>query len=169
MNQRIRLLPAVETDPALAKELREWFEEEFGPADRWGAPDYYAILSLEEQLAGRLAILDREVSVGGAIVKVGGIGGVATKPQFRHRGVASAMLSRAAEFMKRDLGVEFGLLLCRHEVSPVYAKLGWIGVPGSTTFSRSGTTATYPHDTMILALAEKAWPSGPIDMLGLPW
>jgi hypothetical protein len=40
------------------------------------------------------------------------------------------MLARAAEFMKSDLRVEFGLLLCRHEVSPVYAKMGWIGVPG---------------------------------------
>ncbi|HEY2663830.1 MAG TPA: GNAT family N-acetyltransferase, partial [Candidatus Binataceae bacterium] len=96
-------------------------------------------------------------------------GGVATKRAFRHQGVASAMLSRAAEFMKDDLRVEFGFLLCRHEVSPVYAKLGWIRVPGPTTFSRSGASATYPHDTMILPLALSQWPPGPIDMLGLPW
>jgi ribosomal protein S18 acetylase RimI-like enzyme len=35
--------------------------------------------------------------------RVGGIGGVATNPEFRRRGVASAMLARAAEFMKNDL------------------------------------------------------------------
>jgi aminoglycoside 2'-N-acetyltransferase I len=169
MNQSVRLLSATETDPALANELRRWFEEEFGRADRWAEPDHYVILSVGGKLAGRLGVLDSKVSVGNQIIRVGGIGGVATKPDFRHRGVASAMLARAAEFMKDDLGVEFGFLLCRHEVSPVYAKSGWIIVRGPTTFTRAGVTATYPNDTIILPLAGKRWPSGPIDMLGLPW
>jgi aminoglycoside 2'-N-acetyltransferase I len=169
MNPKVQLIASAECDPSLAGELHAWFEQEFGRADRWAETDFYVILSLEEQLAGRLGILDRQVSVGGATVRVGGIGGVATKPEFRHRGVASAMLARAAEFMKNDLGVEFGFLLCRHEVSPVYAKMGWITVAGPTTFTRAGVTATYPHDTMILPLVEKTWPAGPIDMLGLPW
>jgi predicted acetyltransferase len=99
-------------------------------------------------------VLDSKVSVGNQIIRVGGIGGVATKPGFRQRGVASAMLARAAEFIKSDLRVEFGLLLCRHEVSRVYAKMGWVIVPGPTTFTRAGVIATYPNDTMILPLAE---------------
>jgi aminoglycoside 2'-N-acetyltransferase I len=169
MNQSISILQSMETDFALANELRGWFEEEFGRADRWAEPDYYAILSLENQLAGRLAVLDRKVSVGGSILRVGGIGGVATKPRFRHRGVASALLCSAANFMKDELKVEFGFSLCRHEVSPVYAKMRWIAVPGPTRFTRSGVITTYPNDTMILPLAGKEWPSGRIDMLGLPW
>lgn len=168
MNQSLRV-PATEAGPQLAKELRDWFEAEFGRADRWAQPNCYVILRLGDQLAGRLGVLNRKVSVGGRITTVGGIGGVATKPEFRHRGVASAMLARAAEFMKSDLGVEFGFLLCRHEVSPVYAKMGWIIVPGPTTFTRAGVTATYPNDTMILPLANKEWPAGPIDLMGLPW
>jgi len=169
MNQSIRVLRATDTGPALTAQLRDWFEVEFGRADRWADPDYYVLLSVNGELAGRFGILDRKVSVGSEIVRVGGVGGVATKPQFRHRGIASAMLARAAEFMKNDLGVEFGLLLCRHEVSPVYAKMGWITVAGPTTFTRAGVTATYPNDKMILPLAEKTWPAGPIDMLGSPW
>jgi aminoglycoside 2'-N-acetyltransferase I len=169
VSESIRLLAASKADPLLAQQLRNWFEEEFGRADRWADPDYYLLLSLDGALAGRLGVLDRTVSVGGEAVRVGGIGGVATKPQFRHRGVASAMLARAAEFMRNDLKLEFGFLLCRHEVSQVYAKLGWIIVPGPTTFTRAGITATYPNDTMILPLAGKQWPAGPIDMLGPPW
>jgi len=170
MNQQIRLLLATETDPALASELGGWFEAEFGPrANRWRSADYYVLLNRDGQLVGRLGVLDSKVSVGNQIIRVGGIGGVATKPEFRHRGVASAMLARVAKFMKSDLRVEFGLLLCRHEVSPVYAKMGWIGVPGPTRFTRGGVNATYPNDTMIMPLAGKEWPSGPIDMLGLPW
>jgi aminoglycoside 2'-N-acetyltransferase I len=170
MNQHIQLLPATETDPALANELGGWFESEFGArVDRWRSADYYALPDRAGQLAGQLGVLDTKVSVANQFIRVGGIGGVATKPEFRHRGVASAILSRAAEFMKNDLGVEFGLLLCRHEVSPVYAKMGWIIVAGPTTFTRGGVNATYPNDTMILPLAEKTWPPGPIDMLGMPW
>lgn len=103
-------------------------------------------------------MFNRQVSAGGVIVKVGGIGGVATKPQFCRRGVASALLSRAAEFMKNELSAEFGFLLCRHEVSPIYAKLGWTRIEGSTIFSQAGGTETYPHDTMILLLAGRECP-----------
>jgi aminoglycoside 2'-N-acetyltransferase I len=169
MNQKLQLLPRTEIDPTLEKQLRDWFEEEFGRADRWAEPDHYLIATLDGQLAGRLGVLNATVAVGTQIIRVGGIGGVATKPEFRHRGVASAMLTRAAEFMKNDLEVEFGFLLCRHEVSPVYSKMGWMIVAGPTSFTRAGVTATYPNDTMILPLAEKTWSSGPIDMLGPPW
>jgi aminoglycoside 2'-N-acetyltransferase I len=170
MEQSIRLIAATEATPELANELGGWFEAEFGPrADRWRSADYYVLLNRDGQLAGRLGVLDSKVSIANQIIRVGGIGGVATKPEFRHRGIASAMLSRAAEFMKDELKVEFGFLLCRPEVSPVYAKMGWIAVPGPTRFTRGGVAATYPNYTMILPLAGKEWPSGPIDMLGLPW
>jgi aminoglycoside 2'-N-acetyltransferase I len=169
MKESIQVIPAAEVAAGLVKELREWFEREFESIDRWRAADYYVLLNRGGQLAGRLGVLDSEVSVGNQFIRVGGIGGVATKPAFRHRGVASAMLARVAEFMKSDLRMEFGLLLCRHEVSPVYAKMGWVMVPGPTTFARAGVAATYPNDTMILRLGERVWPPGPIDMLGLPW
>jgi len=165
----ISIVPAREIDSTLAMELREWFEAEFGSADRWAAPHYYLMLDLHRMPAGRLGILDTRVRVENEIVRVGGIGGVATRRDFRHRGLASRMLSRAAGFMRDELQVDFGLLLCRHEVSPVYAKAGWSIVPGPTTFIRSGVSATYPNDTMILPLANKTWPPGLIDMMGLPW
>jgi aminoglycoside 2'-N-acetyltransferase I len=123
-NESIEIISASEAVPALRDDLRGWFENEFGRADRWASPDYHVLLHLEGQLAGRLGVHDTKVRVADENIRVGGIGGVATKPEFRHRGVASAMLSRAAEFMTRRLNVQFGLLLCRHEVSPVYAKMG---------------------------------------------
>ncbi len=166
---KLTIASATEIDAALAKQLSDWFEDEFGSADRWAAPGYLVLLHLDGQLAGRLGILDTKVCVAGETFRMGGIGGVATKPEFRYRGVASEMLSRAADFMKNDLRLNFGLLLCRHEVSPVYAKSGWISVSGPTTFTRGGVLSTYPNDTMILQLAHEDWPPGPIDMMGLPW
>ena len=167
---KVRFIGVAEVNPELDKELRDWFGDQFGYVRyRWAEPDYYGILIAEDQLAGRLAIFEREVSAGGVIVRVGGIGGVATRPRFRHQGVASALMSDAAEFMKNELGVEFGFLLCQPKVSPVYAKLGWAQVEGPTIFSQPNGTETYPSCTMILRLAEREWPPGPIDMLGLPW
>jgi aminoglycoside 2'-N-acetyltransferase I len=170
MHERAQIFAVAETDPALDVELRDWFRDEFGHMRyQWAEPNYYAILRCGGELAGRLAVFDRQVSVGGVIVRVGGIGGVATKSQFRHQGVASALLSRAAEFMKSQPGAEFGLLLCQPKVSPVYGKLGWTRVDGPTSFSQPGGTVTYPHYTMVLPLTDKVWPRGAIDMLGLPW
>jgi GNAT superfamily N-acetyltransferase len=169
MKETIRIIPVAETSPALDQQLRDWFKDQFGQVRySWAEPDYYGVLTVEEQLAGRLAVFDREASAGSDIVRVGGIGGVATREQFRHRGIASAMLSRAAEFMKNDLRVEFGLLLCRPEVAPVYTMLGWIRVDGPTTFSQPNGTATYPNHTMILHFAEREWPPGAIDLRRLP-
>jgi aminoglycoside 2'-N-acetyltransferase I len=170
MHDRVHIFAVSDTDPKLDKELRDWFRDEFGRVRyQWAEPDYYAILRQEEEIAGRLAIFDRQVSAGGVTVRVGGIGGVATKLQVRHRGVASALLRGAAGFMKRQLGVEFALLLCQPAVSSVYANIGWAPVDGPTRFSQPRGAVTYPHLTMVLPLAGTAWPPGPIDMLGLPW
>ena len=168
-DESIEIVAASEATPGLREELRAWFESEFGKADRWASPDYYVLLRLDGRLAGRIGVHDTKVRVKDVVIRVGGIGGVATRPEFRRRGVASAMLSRAAEFTRSALKLDFGLLLCRHEMSPVYAKLGWLIAPGPTTFTRAGVTAAYPNDTMILPLADKQWPLGAIDMLGLPW
>jgi GNAT superfamily N-acetyltransferase len=81
--------------------------------------------------------------LGHEVVKVGGIGRVVTKPQFRRRGVASALLARAAEFMTDELCAELALLLCRPQVSLVYAKLGWTRVDGPTSFSQPNGAETF--------------------------
>jgi GNAT superfamily N-acetyltransferase len=124
MSENLQITSVAEADPALDKELRDWFRDQFAHKTYlWAEPDY-GICRIDELLAGRLAIFDRGVSAGGIIVKVGGIGGVATKSQWRHRRVASELLSRAAEFIRDKLSLEFGFLLCRRDVSPVTRSLG---------------------------------------------
>jgi hypothetical protein len=117
----------------------------------------------------RLGIFNRIVEVAGARIRVGGIGGVITKPEWRVRGVARNLLTRAAGFMHDEPGVEFAMLLCRREVAPVYAKLGWIHVDGPTVFIQPSGMAPYPRDTMVLRFTERQWPLGTIDMRGLHW
>lgn len=167
---RIRIFPVGETEPELRKTLPDWFQREFGQTGfTWAAPAYYAIAEVEGELIGRLGIFDRKVDVAGSSIRVGGIGGVITKPEWRRHGVARDLLTQSAAFMRDELSVEFPVLLCRREVAPVYAKLGWIRVDGPTVFMQPSGLATYPRDTMVLCFVERQWPTGTIDMRGLPW
>jgi aminoglycoside 2'-N-acetyltransferase I len=131
--------------------------------------DYYAIMEVEGELIGRLGIFDREVEVAGTRMRVGGIGGVNTKSEGRFRDIVHNLLTCATAFMRDELGVKFGLLFCRREVAPVYAKLGWTRVDGPTLFMQPSGITTYPRDTMILRFTEQDWPAGTIDICGLPW
>jgi RimJ/RimL family protein N-acetyltransferase len=169
-DSKIRIFPVRETEPELQKSLSDWFQQEFGTTGfTWAAPAHYAISEIGGELIGRLGIFDRVIEIADTSMRVGGIGGVITKPEWRQRGIARELLTRAAAFMSGELGVEFAILLCRREVAPVYAKLGWIRVDGPTGFMQPSGMATYPRDTMVLRFTERQWPPGKIDMRGLPW
>lgn len=91
-------------DPALREILEVWFKEEFGQTIyQWSPADWYAVVKADGDPVGRLGILARTIAVGGDAVQVGGIAGVATRPEWRHRGVASVLMRAAAQFIQQDL------------------------------------------------------------------
>jgi aminoglycoside 2'-N-acetyltransferase I len=169
-SDHVEIHSAREIDMPLRNTLEAWFGEEFGHvAYQWAEPDWYVTVARESKLAGRLAIVERTIAVGAQLIRVGGIAGVATRREWRNRGVASVAMRAAAGFIARDLRRPFGLLLCRRQVSPVYAKLGWETVEGPTSFMQPSGPVTYPHLTMVMRFGEQPWPIGPIDLSGLPW
>ena len=151
-------------------ELDDLFKVQFGHTSyHWARPQWHVLTSFDAVLVSYLRIFERTISVGEQTLRVAGVGGVMTLPEWRQRGLARITLLRAAEFMRNELRSDFALLLCREEVAPVYAKLGWEIVAGPTTFEQPTGRATYPHHTMVVRYAARAWPSGPIDLCGLPW
>jgi len=161
---------ARDLDPTLRTTLEAWFAEQFGHTSyQWAPPSWYVVVWHEDVPVGRLGMVSRDICVGGTCVNVGGIAGVATRPEWHRRGIASRALRTAADFIAHELGYPFALLLCRPEVSPVYAKLGWEVIDARTSFAQPRGSATYPHLTMILPLGNAAWPPGPINLRGLPW
>ncbi|MGO9454759.1 MAG: GNAT family N-acetyltransferase [Candidatus Binataceae bacterium] len=156
--------------PAVRDELERWFQQEFGQTTFvWSPAQWYIIARHDGAMVGRMAIVKREIAVGGNKFAVGGVAGVATRPEWRHRGVASALLRAAAEFVSENLHCRFALLLCRPGVAPVYAQAGWERVEAETSCDQPTGRAIYPLFTMILRLASDPWPAGPIDLCGLPW
>ena len=154
----------------LQSELDAWFEEQFGHIPwMWATPDHYVLAYFEGALVGRLGIVDRTISVGDESIRVGGVGGVITRRQWRSQGVGRSLLSETNSFLRTQLGAPFGLLLCRDELRSYYEKGDWRVVPGPVEFTQPTGPAVYPHLAMALRCGEQDWPAGKIDLQGLPW
>jgi GNAT superfamily N-acetyltransferase len=156
--------------PADRTHIDACFDHHFGRVPyTWATMPWRVMARVEGELAGHLGVLQRTVFAGGREIPVAGIGAVTTHEPYRRRGVAAAMLERAADFMRDELHARFGLLICREAVSPVYERAGWHMVPGPTSFSQPAGPATYAGLTMVLPLTEATWPGGESEFGGLPW
>jgi predicted acetyltransferase len=85
--------------------------------------DQARIVVDQGRIVANLRVWDRLIRVRGAQLRVGGIGGVLTHPDFRRRGHARALMQDADIYMQRagyDLGMLFTII-----GTPYYAGLGW--------------------------------------------
>lgn len=162
--------PLDQLPPADRTHIDACFAHHFGRVPYTWAPMPWRVMArVDGELAGHLGVLQRTVLAGGREIPVAGIGAVTTHEAWRRRGVAAAMLNRAAEFMRDELHARFGLLICREAVSPVYERAGWHTVPGPTSFAQPAGPANYAGLTMVLRLDGGVWPRGEIELRGLPW
>jgi aminoglycoside 2'-N-acetyltransferase I len=149
-----------------------WLIQQFGAESHgyaWSDVDWHVLLRVNGQLVSHVEIVERMGTVDGRPVKLGGIGGVVTLPEWRGRGLATSTLERAATFMRDDLRVAFGLLICGRDMIPFYGRLGWQVVEGPLMFDQPGGKVVFDDATMVLPCVENEWPEGMIDLCGLPW
>lgn len=152
--------------------IAEWTEDLFGEEERkheWAKPDWVLLVKVRGELASHLAITDRVVKVAGESLRVGGIGGVMTPMEWQGNGLAKVAMRRAAEFIRGEMGADFGFLLCSEPLIRFYARLGWRHVPGPVIFEQSTGQEVWDEEAMILPAKRIRWPQGPIDMAGKPW
>jgi nodulation protein A len=135
----------------------------------WSSPDWLVLGFVESELVSQLCLHKREITVGATQVRVAGVGGVATHPNWQRRGLASQLLRSAETFMRDEMLVPFGLLVCADTTQPVYAHCGWQTVAQALLFVQDGQRRTLETCVMILPLAGQPWPAGEINLLGLPW
>jgi aminoglycoside 2'-N-acetyltransferase I len=154
------------------REIEELEQSAFNdPEDEidWANSEWYVTGKLVERIVSIVGILRRRIRVGKITLEVGGIGGVATHPDYRQCGFSSALLKRAAEFMRDDLQVVFGLLVCDQEMVSFYRKLGWQISHAELVFDLHGSKEVFQGITMVLPLGSSPWPEGVIDLCGAPW
>jgi aminoglycoside 2'-N-acetyltransferase I len=136
----------------------------------WAEPDWRVLVfNLAHEIVGHAGVVIRDGIWYGQAVKIGGIGGVATREDSRQRGVARAAISRALLDMENAHQADFGLLFCEPRHGPLYEKLGWHPFKGDVFVTepkgrvRFDVTVPYVFD---LKIAPR---SGVLDLCGLPW
>ncbi len=135
----------------------------------WSGPEWQVMGRLKGEIVAIAGILERLVRVGQRSLRVGGVGGVATPPSLQKRGLGSAVMRAADEFMLRTLRVEFGLLACDPDKVGFYARLGWQVLPAQVIFDQPDGPRSIPGVNMALPCVRAEWPAGTIDLCGLPW
>jgi hypothetical protein len=79
-------------------------------------------------------------------------------------------LSLANDFVAGELPKsEFALLICLDTRVALYRRLGYELVREPTVFEQPGGPAVNPINTMVRPFRGRAWPSGRVDLCGLPW
>ena len=90
-------------------------------------PSHTPVVVVDNRIVSTLRIWDRRVHLGVTPIRMGGIGGVTTHPDYRERGIATRLMEHAAEHM-RDDGYDLGLLFSAIPAR-FYLRLGWCCVP----------------------------------------
>ncbi len=137
----------------------------------WAGSDWQVIVWDRETWVSTLVLAKKAITVDGKPVTVGGIGGVMTLPEWQGRGYASAAMKVAADFIRDEMKVPFGLLVCNAHRVHLYESLGWKVATEPTTFSQSTGKRQFSDVMFVMTYActEQPWPDGPIDLCGPPW
>ena len=136
---------------------------------KWAPPDWAIMVWEDEEMVCNIHIVERTAKVGTESVKLGGIGNIATKVEWRQRGYASAALKVAQDFLLDPLQVDFGLMISTEEMVPHYNKVGWSVVASSLSIEQLDGKARLNFPVMVLPVCKKDWPGGEIDLCGRPW
>ncbi|MDQ3806018.1 MAG: hypothetical protein M3416_19580, partial [Acidobacteriota bacterium] len=78
-------------------------------------------------------------------------------------------MRHAAEFMRHEWGVEFGLLFCRDALVPFYERLGWQLVNEPVEVEQESGPVVSTLNVMVLPCDGRDWPAGPVSLNSLPW
>lgn len=171
---KVEIHPARQLAAADREQLQSLLNEAFGDDAigkqyEWADNDWNLLLRREREIVSHVGVVERTVSVEGQLIKVGGIGAVATAPPWQRRGLAQQLLDQTASFLRDQLGASFGLLICGEHRRPYYARLGWQVVAGPLLIDQPKGKCVMPAIIMVLPCREMLWPPGTIDLCGLPW
>jgi predicted acetyltransferase len=136
---------------------------------KWAPADWTVMVWEDEDLVTTVHIVERTARVGEHPVRLGGIGNVATKVEWRKRGYARSALKTAQDFLRDPLKVDFGMMIATLQMVPRYERLGWLVAAQSMQIDQPDGKTTLDFPVMILPVCKLKWPKGEIELCGLPW
>ena len=120
-------------------------------------------------VACHVGIYFRTVTWNDRKVDIGGIGGVATRPDCRRLGYASLALNAAIQTMRHQEAVRFGLLFCEPHNFAFYQSRGWHPFSGEIHAEQPGGKIRFETMAPFVFDFGRAPRQGVIDLCGLPW
>jgi len=169
---RIEVKAAGELSLEEGLQLETLSAEAFPPGSTdlmWSTGELHVLVWEGHEIASHVEILERTVSVGSRPMRLGGIGGVATRSSWRKRGLAEAAMRAAQAYLRDTLKVEFALLVCGVALIPYYERLGWKRVEVPMWIEQPAGRVKFKGPIMILPVCRQDWPEGEIDLKGKPW
>ncbi len=123
--------------PSEFEECLDLWEKVFAPVPRslfvpyfhgdpWYRRAYTRVCEEDGRIVSAVQVVERRVYVGSAELVMGGIGNVATDPDYRGRGLNTRLLRDIIRVMRRE-GFDFSVLFTG--ICDFYARLGWRSVP----------------------------------------
>jgi aminoglycoside 2'-N-acetyltransferase I len=144
-------------------------------ADLDAETDYLIRFHEGAELRACAWVTKRTVTVSDRDVRIAGIRGVVTDPDYRRRGYGRAVMARAHELMRSFADCDVALLFSSVMAVPFYESLGWRPVAGSVTCEQPAGRIDYTQalptaPVMPLPLRHAGeLLFGPIHVQGFPW
>ena len=135
----------------------------------WRPKQEHIVRYVDGRFAAKASVLKHSVSINGAEVLVGGVGGVITMPEFQGQGHATAVLNYLADYLRDQLHVPFGLLFCRPALIPFYGQFGWCVIEDTVNIQQAHGTVPNPLPVMYVSYAKRPWPKGTVNLNSEPW
>ncbi|MET0221580.1 MAG: GNAT family N-acetyltransferase [Tardiphaga sp.] len=135
----------------------------------WAKPDLRVIVEADEQPVCHVGIHRREGIWKERKIRIGGIGGVGTHPDFRRQGYASVALDAAVQTLKDERATDFALLFCRPHNVEFYTKRHWKPFLGEVFAEQHGARGRFDALLPFVFYLKRAPHEGELDLCGLPW
>jgi len=165
--EELRLSDADEA--AIAALLAASFDTEFGGRSYFMQRYHARLVARDPGIVGHIGLTFRSVRQGDRLIPILGLADVATDPNRRSQGIASAILRAAISEGKASPAafmMLFGAasLYAGHGFSPASNRLRYVDLEGART---GETVDGGPRGLMILPLGGAVWDGvGPLDLLG---
>jgi predicted N-acetyltransferase YhbS len=153
----------------IAALLRACFPTDYGGRSFFMQRPHMRLVWREDQILSHVALFYRAVRLGDDLIDVMGLGDVATAPQARGRGLATALLSDAID-IARASGAHYMMLF---GARGLYERAGFL--PAANPYTQVGMTGartgvvTRAHSPFfrVLPLGQAAWPAtAEVDFMG---
>ena len=132
-------------DYATTEEARREMYDRFHADDGIG----YILAHADAELIGAIKLSRRAIPFAGRTIQLGGLGGVATREDWRGRGVASATTAAAIDFLRQH-GCEIAYLCTNIEkLGPLYGRVGFVPLGRPHTYLGASGKRYTDDDGMI--------------------